>query len=129
MDNGQADSAPETDGLAGLVGFLSDTPEKEPKDDEPLNAEDAPDEETADEANDESDDDEPGDEPADDDKPAPVETKVTFKVKAEDGTEETVEFSPEELPAALMRQRDYTKKTVALAERENQAVQFLQSKH
>lgn len=125
-ENGQAESAPET-GLAGLVGFLSDKPEEESADDEPLNADDAPDEDTADEATDESDESE-GDEP-EDDKPAPVETKVTFKVKAEDGTEETVEFSQDELPAALMRQKDYTKKTQALAERENQAVQFLQTKH
>lgn len=127
-ENGQAESAPET-GLAGLAGFLSDTPEKESEDDEPLNTDEAPEEsDNAGEENDESDEADEGDEP-EDDKPAPVETKVTFKVKAEDGTEETVEFTPEELPAALMRQRDYTKKTQALAERENQAVQFLQTKH
>src|SRR5665648_411193 len=125
-ENGQAESAPET-GLAGLAGFLSDKPEKAPEDNEPLNTDEAPDEDNADEENDEPDADE-GDEP-EDDEPTPVETKVTFKVKAEDGTEETVEFSQDELPAALMRQKDYTKKTQALAERENQAVQFLQTKH
>lgn len=126
MDNGQADSAPETEGLAGLAGFLSDKPEKESTDTEPLNTDEAPDEDNADEEPDELEADE-GDEPEDD--PTPVETKVTFKVKGEDGTEETVELSPDELPAALMRQKDYTRKTQALAERENQAVQFLQTKH
>lgn len=126
MDGQAETTAPETDGLAGLVGFLSDTPEKrEPKDDEPLNTDEAPQEDTADEETDGLDDE--GDEP--EDEPTPVETKVTFKVKADDGTEETVEFTPEELPAALMRQKDYTRKTQALAERETQAVQFLQSKH
>jgi hypothetical protein len=125
--DGQADTAPESDGLAGLAGFLSDTPEKEPKDEELLNSESAPEEDTAEDENDalvDSDGEEP-----DEDAPTTVETKVTFKVKADDGTEEVVELTPEELPAALMRQKDYTRKTQALAERENQAVQFLHSKH
>jgi hypothetical protein len=128
--DGQAESAPETEGLAGLAGFLSDKPEKDPEDNEPLNTDEAPEEsDNADEDNDGSDDEPEGDEPEDDDEPAPVASKVTFKVKGEDGNEETVELSPDELPAAFMRQRDYTRKTVALAERENQAVAFLQTKH
>jgi len=50
-------------------------------------------------------------------------------VKGEDGTEETVEASTEELAASYLRQKDYTKKTQALAARESEAVQFLKTKH
>lgn len=126
MENGQAVSAPETDGLADLASFL-DTPE----DREPDEETEAPaDESTAEsdtetEANDEQDDEE-GDEP--DEEPAPV-AKITFKVKGEDGNEETVEATPEELASSYMRQADYTRKTQALAERESQAVEFLKTKH
>lgn len=127
---GQAESAPETDGLAGLVDFISETPDAAPEDDDGHDTEAAPDEDTPAEENDEPEqDDDEGEQPEGDDEPTPVETKVTFKVKAEDGTEETVELSADELPSAFMRQKDYTKKTQALAERENQAVQFFQSKH
>ncbi len=129
---GQAESAPESEGLAGLVDFIADTPEKEPDTDEALNTEAAPDEDTPAEETDESDTrDDEGEAPddADEDEPTPVASKVTFKVKAEDGTEETVELSADELPSAFLRQKDYTRKTQALAERENHAVQVLQAKH
>lgn len=129
---GQAETAPASDGLAGLVDFIADTSEKDPETDESLNPEAAPDEDKADEETDEPDtrDDGEGEAPgADDEEPTPVASKVTFKVKAADGTEETVELSPDELPSAFLRQKDYTQKTQALAERENQAVQVLQSKH
>lgn len=132
---GQAESAPETEGLAGLVDFIEDTSQEAPEGDEPLNSEDATDQDKADEETDEPDStgtDDEGEAPdaADDEKePTPVASKVTFKVKAADGTEETVELSQDELPSAFLRQKDYTQKTQALAERENQAVQFLQSKH
>lgn len=126
MNDGQAQDAPE--GLGGLVDFLSDTPETEPNDEESLDAESAPDEDTAEEATDEQDDEESEDETEEDEEPAPV-VKITFKVKGEDGEEETVEATQEELASSYMRQKDYTKKTQALADRENQAVQFLQTKH
>lgn len=128
---GQAETAPESDGLAGLVDFITDKPEQESEDDEALNTEAAPEQDTPAEGTDEPDTtDDEGEAPdADDEEPTPVASKVTFKVKAEDGTEETVELSPDELPSAFMRQKDYTKKTQALAERENQAVQILQAKH
>ena len=127
MIDGQAQDAPE--GLGSLVDFLSDTPETEPKDEESLDAESAPEEDTAEEETDEQEDEEPeGDEPEDEEEPAPV-VKITFKVKGEDGEEETVEATQEELASSYMRQKDYTKKTQALADRENQAVQFLQTKH
>ena len=129
---GQAETAPENDGLAGLADFITDTPEKESGTDESLNdSEAAPEQDTPAEENDEPDTPDEGEAPeADEDEPTPVEaSKVTFKVKAEDGTEETVELSADELPSAFLRQKDYTRKTQALAERENHAVQVLQSKH
>ena len=128
MDNGQAESAPEAEGLAGLAGFLSDTPEKrEPEDNEPEDTDEAPPEDTADEDNDEPDDDE-GDEP-DDDEPTPVERKIKVPDRHEDGTVTEIEVTEKELIASYERQAAFTRKTTALAERENQAVQFLQTKH
>lgn len=127
--SGQAESAPESGGLADLASFLEDTPEEESNEQE-LEATTA-DEPTAESDTGEDADDEQidleGEEP--EEETALAETKVTFKVKNEDGTEETVEFTPDELPKALMRQRDYTKKTQALAERESEAVKFITQKH
>jgi hypothetical protein len=120
----------ESGGLSDLADFLSDTPELESE--EELSAQEA-DESTADsdtdsEANDDQDID-PEDPDAGEDEPAPVAKKITFKVKGEDGVEETVEASTEELAASYLRQKDYTRKTQALAARENEAVQFLTTKH
>ncbi len=125
--DGQAVSAPESGGLSDLVSFLSDTPEEESNDEIEAETvdESASDETTEEPTNDDSD--EPADDEADDE-PAPVE-KITFKVKGEDGVEETVEATTEELASSYMRQKDYTRKTTALAARENEAVQFLTSKH
>lgn len=123
--DGQAESAPESGGLADLASFL-DTPEEESNEELEATADDETlDEDTSPEANDEQDESE-GDEP--EDELAPVE-KITFKVKADDGTEETVEATPEELASSYMRQKDYTRKTQALAERESEAVKFFTSKH
>jgi predicted RNA-binding protein YlxR (DUF448 family) len=127
---GQAESAPESGELPDLAAFLSDTPEEEPEQEEQAETADestSEDGDTEEEANSDSDESD-GEEP-EEEETAPAETKVTFKVKNEDGTEETVEFTPEELPKALMRQKDYTKKTQALAERESEAVKFLTQKH
>jgi hypothetical protein len=125
--DGQAESAPESGGLTDLASFLSDTPEEEST--EEIEATPA-DESTAESDTDEEANNEQDDEPEQsDEEPAPVDTKITFKVKGEDGTEETVEASTEELAASYLRQKDYTKKTQALAERESQAVQFLKTKH
>ena len=122
--DGQAESAPESNGLSDLASFLEDIPETESIDEDEDNANEstADDGDTDTEANDEQEDD------SQDDEPAPV-AKITFKVKGEDGVEETVEASTDELAASYMRQKDYTKKTQALATRENEAVQFLTQKH
>jgi len=125
----QAESALESGGLADLASFLSETPEMGTVDE---NEDENVDESTGDADNEEAANDEQEEEDAEEseesDEPAPV-AKITFKVKGEDGVEETVEASTDELAASYMRQKDYTKKTQALAERETEAVKFLTQKH
>ncbi|NQW92540.1 MAG: hypothetical protein HQ446_00625 [Polaromonas sp.] len=130
---GQAESAPESGGLSDLASFLADTPETESteQDEEQTTADESTSDnaDTDEPANDEQDD--TDDEPQGDDEgeePAPVD-KITFKVKGEDGKEEVVEATTDDLAKSYMRQQDYTKKTQALAARENEAVQFLTTKH
>lgn len=126
---GHADSAPEA-GLEDLASFLSDTPEKEP-DEEALNAESPPNEDTDEDATTQQDEDEDTDEePSEDEdaQPAP-ERKIKVVIKSDDGEEQELEVSEEELVKGYHRQQDYTRKTQALAERESQAVEFLKSKH
>jgi hypothetical protein len=119
----------ESNDLAGLADFLSDTPEM---DTEEESSDTTAEESTGDadnetDANDEQIEDD-AEESEESDDPAPV-AKITFKVKGEDGVEETIEASTDELAASYLRQKDYTKKTQALAARENEAVQFLTQKH
>ena len=129
--DGQA-TAPESGGLADLASFLSESPETDSIDEE--NEAETVDESTGEADTDEFTNDEQDidpdapDEGEDADEPAPVE-KITFKVKGEDGKEETIEASTEDLAKSYMRQQDYTKKTQALAERESEAVKFLTQKH
>lgn len=127
--DGQAENAPESGGLVDLASFL-DQPETESTEDvEATTAdEETGDADNSEEANDEQDID-PDAPDADEEEPAPVEQKITVKVKGEDGTEETLELTPEDIAASYLRQKDYTKKTTALAERESQAVEFLKTKH
>lgn len=126
--DGQAESAPESGGLDELASFLDTPDEESTEENEDQTVDESDSEEIADEdTNDDSDEPEESDDESEDE-PAPVE-KVTFKVKGEDGVEETVEATHEELASSYMRQKDYTKKTQALATRENEAVQFLTQKH
>ena len=134
--DGQAETAPETGGLADLVSYLSDTPEKrDPKDDDDeTTADPAPDEsdnaENADDqADDLDDDDDESDDEEDDKTEPPPDRKIKVKTKDDDGTESEIEVSETELASSYLRQQDYTRKTQALSQRENQAVQFLQGKH
>jgi hypothetical protein len=124
----QASALDSSGGLADLASFL-DTPEEESNEEnEQLTAEDSTgDADTETEANDEQDVD-PDAPDAQEEEPAPVD-KITFTVKGEDGKEEVVEATTEDLAKSYMRQQDYTKKTQALAARENEAVQFLTQKH
>lgn len=134
--SGHAESAPESGELADLASFLSDTPETEPKDDEEAQAEDSPEEstdeaDTEDEASDQLEESE-GDEPEEEKPEAPApDLKIKVPVLDEHGKEtgETEEVSAEELAKSYTRQADYTRKTQALAKRENDAVNFLRSKH
>lgn len=130
--SGQADTAPESGGLADLASFLADTPETESNEQDEKQT--TADETTSDEADPvevATDEQEPADaEPQGDDEeePAPID-KITFTVKGEDGKDEVVEATTEDLAKSYMRQQDYTKKTQALAARENEAVEFLTKKH
>lgn len=119
--SGQADSAPGN--LDDLASFLEDKPleaSDEQEDDatpqtdsqeEPDEAESAVDESEA-EATDEEAEDQPS---------------ATFKVtvKGEDGADQTLDVDQKELIAGYQRQRDYTVKTQALAERERQAFEVV----
>lgn len=130
--DGQADNAPESGGLTDLASFLADTPETESteQDEEQTTVDEAnSDEEDAAtaEAKDDEQDIDPEAPDAGEEEPAPVE-KIKFKIKGEDG-EELVEATPEEIASSWMRHKDYTKKTQALAERENEAVEFFTKKH
>ena len=130
--SGQADTAPESGGLADLASFLADTPETESNEQDEKQT--TADETTSDEADPvevATDEQEPADDkPQGDDKeePAPIE-KITVKVKGENGEDETLELTPDDIAASYLRQRDYTRKTQELAKRENEAVEFLTKKH
>jgi hypothetical protein len=131
MANEQAESsALESNDLAGLADFLSDTPIEESEDESSAHQADEStgDADTEDSATDEQIEDD-AEESEESDEPAPADTKITFKVKNADGQEETVEATTEEIAKSYMRQADFTKKTQALAARENEAVQFLTTKH
>jgi hypothetical protein len=125
--DGQAEQAPESSGLADLVDYLDDTPEEESSTEETPEQGESTEEIDTDTQNDEETT-EAVDEPTEDDGEPEVVEKITIKVKGDDG-EETLEVTPEEVASSYMRQKDYTKKTQALAERENQAVQFIKQKH
>lgn len=130
MASEQAESsALESNDLAGLASFLDQPDEQESEEEIEALADESTDEEvdTETEANDEQDVD-PDAPDAEEDDPAPVE-KITIKVKGEDGKDETLELTPEDIAASYLRQKDYTKKTQALAEREDQAVKFFTQKH
>ena len=119
--SGQAASAPGN--LDDLASFLEDKPleasdeqeddatPQEDSQEEPDEAESAVDESEA-EATEEEAEDQPS---------------ATFKVtvKGEDGADQTLDVDQKELIAGYQRQRDYTVKTQALAERERQAFEVV----
>lgn len=127
-----------SNGPSDLASFLSDNPASGPEheDDEAQNSEDAiVDDDNAESENDQQDDLDPSDKEDadaesedDEDKPPTPDQKITIKVKGKDG-EETLQLTHDEIASSYLRQGDYTKKMQGLAERENQAVQFLQTKH
>lgn len=120
--DGQAVEAPGTEGLADLASFLADEPEQESVD------EATPEEQTSDEVTDSEETAEQEDvAETEDDEPAP-ERKIKVTIRGEDNSEQTEEVTETELVKGYQRQADYTRKTQALAQRENDAVQVFQSK-
>jgi len=119
--SGQAESAPGN--LDDLASFLEDKPleaSDEQEDDATPQADSQEEPDEAESAVDESEA-EAEDEEAED-QPSAV-FKVT--VKGEDGADQTLEVDQKELIAGYQRQRDYTVKTQALAERERQAFEVV----
>jgi hypothetical protein len=126
METGQGQPAPDT--LDDLASFLVDNPEadeterkpnaKEP--DEDNSDSDADDDAPADEEDDESD--------SEDAEEQPSGIKFKVPVKADDGTESTVEVDQKELIAGYQRHSDYTRKTMELADKERQAFQVVTTK-
>lgn len=121
--DGQAESAPGS--LDDLASFLEDKPLEAPDEQEDdaqpqTDSQEDPDEDAS--AVDESDA-EASEEDAED-QPSAI-FKVT--VKGEDGADQTIKVDQKELIAGYQRQRDYTVKTQALAERERQAFEVVTS--
>lgn len=120
---GQAETAPGN--LDDLASFLEDKPidgpdeqedDANPQDDSQEDPDEA--ESAVDESEAEAEDEEAEDQPS-------AVFKVT--VKGEDGADQTLEVDQKELIAGYQRQRDYTVKTQALAERERQAFEVVTS--
>lgn len=130
--DGQA-QAPESGSINELAELFSDTPDEESQNEEESttaeestdNGDDSEAEPQSDETVDEDESQEESDEP--EDKPTTEEFEVT--IKGEDGADTKLKVSKDELIKGYHRQADYTRKTQALAERENQAVELLARKH
>ena len=119
--SGQAETAPGS--LDDLASFLEDKPleASDEQEDDATPQEDSQeqteeDETAVDESEAEASEEEAEDQPS-------VVFKVT--VKGEDGADQTLEVDQKELIAGYQRQRDYTVKTQALAERERQAFEVV----
>lgn len=129
FDNPEADSRIEP-------GEAPPTPERAPvrrADKAGPDAEENPDDESGDHPDENADPDADPDEGEDDeegDETASQTSGLKFKVpvKAEDGTDTTVEVDEKELIASYLRHSDYTKKTQQLAERETQAFQVVNTR-
>ncbi len=127
MDNGQADTGPET--LDSLAQFLEDNPEALAEEEDEQNSEESEQSDSSEEseedqsAEDESEEDE-SEEP---EKPAP-DQKFQVTVKGEDGADQTLEVDQKELIAGYQRHADYTRKTQELAGKEREAVQVFSNK-
>jgi hypothetical protein len=121
--DGQAVTAPGS--LDDLASFLEDKPLEAPEEQEDdaqpqADSSEQPeeDESAVDESEAEASEEEAEDQPS-------AIFKVT--VKGEDGADQTLEVDQKELIAGYQRQRDYTVKTQALAERERQAFEVVTS--
>lgn len=133
--DGQA-QAPETGSISELAELFSDNPDEESQEQEgSATAEESTDNGDDSEAEPQSEEleEETTDELQDDaeaeteEKPTTEEFEVS--IKGEDGADTKIKVSKDELIKGYYRQADYTRKTQALAERENQAVELLTKKH
>ena len=127
--DGQA-QAPETGSISELAELFSDNPDEESQEQEESataeestdNGDDSeaePQSEELEEETEEESQEETEEEP--EEKPTTEEFEVS--IKGEDGADTKIKVSKDELIKGYYRQADYTRKTQALAERENQAVE------
>ena len=127
--DGQADLAPVS--ADDVAQFLIDNPDADGADDqqeliEPTDESPSDEDTDAPETDDDSPDDGEGD-PAE--KPDPTSgRKIKVTVKGEDGADLEQEVDEKELIAGYTRQADYTRKTQALAQREEQAVEVVKAR-
>lgn len=113
---GVAEAADSIDDLASFLG--GETEEShEGEEDEEVDATDE-----------EAEEDEEQEESEDDAEPEPEGRKFKVPVKAEDGTESFEEVDEKELIAGYERQKAFTQKTMALADRERQAAAIVQQR-
>ena len=128
MSNGQAASAPSASD--DLVQFLTDNPDADafaPDEED----EDLPEDPSEEEDKSEDEEDSPDDAAlaaAEAAKNQTSDLKFKVPVKGEDGSETTVEVDQKELIAGYQRQSDYTRKTMALADKEREVTQAVSSK-
>lgn len=121
--DGQAESAPGS--LDDLASFLEDKPIEAPDEQEDDAKPQSDSQEQLDE--DESAVDESEAETSEEEAEDQPSAKFKVTVKGDDGADRTLEVNQKELIAGYQRQRDYTVKTQALAERERQAFEVVTS--
>ena len=133
--DGQA-QAPETGSISELAELYSDKPDEESQEQEESatadestdNGDDSEAETQSEEAEEETTD-ESQDEAEEETEEKPTTEEFEVSIKGEDGADTKIKVSKDELIKGYYRQADYTRKTQALAERENQAVELLTKKH
>ena len=126
--DGQAELAPIS--ADDVAKFLIDNPDADGADDpqEPTPTDEAP-ADDEDNAEPETDDDSPDDEDDESNMPDPASSrKFKVTIKGDDGADLEQEVGEKELIAGYTRQADYTRKTQALAQREEQAVEVVKAR-
>lgn len=129
MDNGQADTGPDT--IEDLAQFLADNPEADADDSADEEKRAKPSEESDEDNSEETPEDASADEdeePSEDAEKQPSTLKFKVPVKGDDGTETTVEVDQKELIAGYQRHADYTRKTMELADKEREAFSVVTAK-
>ena len=124
---GQANTAPTTaDDVAAL---LLDTPDQAENEEEQAAGATPPEDQDTDEAPDDDESPDESDEESDEEPEEPTSSrKFKVTVKGEDGADLEQEVDEKELIAGYQRHSDYTRKTQALAQREEQAAEVVRTK-